>query len=93
MIDEQIKQISFSMCEQKEEEIKKAITHVIGRDNWTIEELKGRGSINIYPDKTELFVFDGVDLLRFYPIETKREKNSFGNIILKTTRNFERLYS
>jgi len=91
MVDEYVGQIISSMNSQKDEEIKKAISYKIGHDNWTIEEVTGRGEFKIFPDKTEIFAFDDVDLLHFEPIEIETENKSIG-ITLRTKQNFKRLY-
>lgn len=33
------------------------------------EEIKHRGRFEVYPDKTEIFVWDGQPILKFWPME------------------------
>lgn len=37
------------------------------------EEVKRRGRFEVYPDKTEIFVWDGEPLLKFWPMELNME--------------------
>ena len=38
-----------------------------------LEAFKQRGRFEIYPDKTEIFVWDGKPLIQFQPLEIKQE--------------------
>jgi hypothetical protein len=86
-----VSNISMGLMTQKEEQIKAAIDFMIGKP-WTIEEITGRGEFHLYPDKTEVFAFDGQELIRFYPIETVTEQKGHSTF-LKGKQNYELLYS
>lgn len=38
-----------------------------------VEAIRGRGHFEIYPDQSEVFVWDGKPLIRFMPPEIKQE--------------------
>lgn len=61
------KQLAEGMLVEKERLIKAAISHKLGRSNWTLADVKGRGEFIITPDKIETFCFDGMELIDFYP--------------------------
>lgn len=82
--------LSFEIVTQKEELIKEAINFMIG-SQWTIKDITGRGEILYYPDKTEVFVFDGKSLIRFYPCESETERRG-ESMFLRWTQNYELLY-
>lgn len=91
-MNEQIEKLAIDLGSQKKREIKQAISHVVGNDKWTIREITGRAEIRNYPDNTEVFVFDGIELLAFYPIETSIDTSAMG-VSLKATQKFRKLYA
>ena len=90
MIDQMISDMAEGVIAQKEEQIKAAIDYMIG-EPWSINDIAGRGEMKIYPDKTEVFVFDGVELIRFYPIETITEQKGISTFF-KLKQPYELLY-
>ncbi len=68
-MEEIIKQVLMDAASQKETFIKEAINKVLGTDDWDMIDIARRGEIKILPDKTEIFTFDGIDLLHFGPIK------------------------
>ena len=91
-MNEKIEKLAIDLGSQKEREIKQAISHVIGNDEWTIREITGRAEMRMYPDNTEIFVFDGIELLAFYPVETSIDTSVIG-VSLKATQKFRKLYA
>ncbi len=91
-MNEQIEKLAIDIGSQKERELKNAISHVIGNDKWSISDITGRAEMRRYPDNTEVFVFDGIELLVFYPIETSIDSNAIG-VSLKATQKFRKLYA
>lgn len=65
MIEQYTQNMAETLAAKKDELIKDAITHMIGHDRWTIDEIKDRGRFIIIQNKTETFTFDGVELLQF----------------------------
>lgn len=86
-----VSNISGGLMAQKEEQIKAAIDFMIG-ESWTIDDIVGRGEFHLYPDKTEVFTFDGRELIRFYPAETEIEQKGHSTF-LKGKQRYELLYS
>lgn len=66
-----IEKLAIGMVAQKENIIKDAITHAIGDDKWEMTDVAGRGHLRTLPDKTEIFSFDGVDLVALWPMKTE----------------------
>jgi hypothetical protein len=83
--------IATGLAAKKESEIKRAITHVIGNDEWTIADITGRGAIKILPDKTEIFSFDGVDLIHFGHMRTEIDNKNMG-IHMTVVQEYRLLY-
>ena len=90
MMDLAAKQISTAMVANKDQLITEAINNSIGK-GWTIGEIAGRGEIVVLPDKTETFVFDGVELLRFWPPVSEIDDSGMG-IKIKATQQYMELY-
>lgn len=45
-----------------------AVNHALGREDWTVEEVKDRGSLTYFGPNECLFMFDGVPLLELYMV-------------------------
>jgi len=89
-MSEKTDQLSHQIVAQKETVIKAGISSVLG-DDWMISDITGRGSITILPDKTEIFAFDGVDLIHFFHVETSIDHSHTG-IMMKATQKYKLLY-
>ena len=63
--------LAGQVVKEKDKLIKDAISHKIGSENWSITDIANRGEMSILPDKTEVFSFDGQELIRFWPATTK----------------------
>lgn len=81
---EQTKQLAHNLAAQKEKLIKDAITHLIG-DDWSIADVTGRGKFYLLPDKTEIFNFDGVDLIHFLHNRTEVDDSKTGMFMRAVT--------
>jgi hypothetical protein len=86
MMEKIMEQVAESVDAQKDQLMMAAITHQIGEE-WDLDQIKDRGEIKVFPDKTELFSFDGVDLISFRPPEFVLEGNS-----IKTLFDYKLLY-
>ena len=73
---------------KKEELLRRAISHKIGRNDWTVDEIKGRGYFLIDASKKETFYMDEEPLIEFYPINSNCKNN-----ILKVSQNYRILYT
>lgn len=67
-------EVTTALMRQKDVLIKRAIDHRLGED-WTVEEVTGRGCMVITPDKIETFEFDGVPLIEFLPFDSTMHDN------------------
>lgn len=72
VFEQKTMQLAHELASQKESVIKAAIKHHIGK-NWTDTDITGRGEFTVLPDGTEIFSFDGCELIHFY--HTKVEMN------------------
>ena len=70
----------LAMVARKDELIRQAINSVIG-DDWCIRDLIGRGEFLVLPDKTEIFKFDGVELIHFMPPRTEIDDSKVGMVV------------
>ena len=89
---DEAKMIVDSLSRNKERLIKNAIDHKMESKDWRIEDLTGRGEIKICPDKSEIFAFDGVDLIWFSAPKTEIDSSVKG-IYLRTVQEYQLLYS
>jgi len=89
-MDEFVRQLAVNVVRQKDQLIEEAITSQIG-NQWSVEEIDGRGTIKVLPDKTEIFAFDGVDLIHFYHIKTVMDYSRVG-VSAKATQEYRLLY-
>lgn len=90
-LNEIVMQLSTRIATEKEHLIKNAIIHCIGHDGWSIGDLTGRGEFKIQPDKTEIFAFDGQDLIHFMVAETSIDESHIG-IFARTAQKYQLLY-
>ena len=84
--------LTTGLASTKEGLIKAAITHQIGTYQWTISDITGRGEFKILPDKTEIFAFDGVDLIHFGHMRTEVDNGKTG-LYMRATQEYQLLYS
>jgi len=84
--------LSKELAVQKEKLIKDAINYKIGNSEWCIADLTGRGEMKILPDKTEIFAFDGQELIHFGNFRTEIDNKAMGWSI-KAVQEYRLLYS
>lgn len=68
-----VRDLSKDILQQKEKIIFKAITHVLG-DGWVIEDTNGRCTMEYHYNEREVFLFDGIPMVEFYPPEYDAEE-------------------
>jgi len=70
--------VSKSMGHGKDAVIMQAINDAgeTGITMANIEAIRQRGRFELYPDKTEIFIWDGKPLLKFYPLELNMENGT-----------------
>lgn len=90
-LEQKTMQLAHGLAVQKESLIKSAIEHCIGKD-WTIAEITGRGEFNIQPDNTEIFSFDGRELIHFYHTRTEVDSSHKG-IFMRVVIDYRLLYT
>ena len=89
-LEQKTMQLLHGHTAQKESLIKAAIEHCIGKD-WTIADIIGRGEFIIQPDKTEIFSFDGRELIHF---TTRIEvDNSRNGVFVSAVTEYRLLYT
>ena len=88
MISKYVEQLAENTAAWKDQRIREAINYKLGRSDWTLAEVRGRGVFNKTPDGIVTFAFDGEPLIEFHP----------GDIVtldaytVKSTQNFKLLY-
>lgn len=83
-------QLARGIVEQKEFLIKHAIEHCIGKD-WTVDDIKGRGEFTVLPDNTEVFSFDGQEMIHFYHTRVEVD-NSHKGTFMRALTDYRLLY-
>jgi hypothetical protein len=61
-------QLANAVMELREALIVDAVNHATGRADWTLEEVKGRGTLTYFGPNECLFMFDGQPLLELYMV-------------------------
>jgi len=88
---EQMNQLVHNLAVQKETLIKDTITRQIG-DEWTISDITGRGEFKIMPDRTEIFSFDGIELIHFYHTRTEIDDSRAG-LFMRAVVDYRLMYT
>lgn len=84
------KQISDGIEQKKDEIIKMAINHYLAKHDWWITDIIGRCNMNIFPDKTEVFQMDGINLVEIYPVMFKTEEQD-GITVLTAVQEYRQI--
>lgn len=87
---EHMEEVTKNMVSQKDEIISTEITKLVG-EGWTMADVKNKGVLKRMPDGTEVFAFDGVDLIQFYDVEFETKTEDFK--MLMTAKQRYRLLS
>lgn len=91
ILEQKTMQLAHGLASQKEALIRAAIDYCIG-ENWTIADITGRGAFTVLPDKTEMFSFDGRDLIHFFHTITEVD-NSHEGIFMRDVTEYRLLYA
>lgn len=67
MISEKAEALSISLAAGVDDILRKAIVTHTGSETIDLVELARHGRLAKFPDGTEIFSYDGVDLIRFWP--------------------------
>tara|TARA_R100000951_G_scaffold113184_1_gene114716 strand:- start:3619 stop:3900 length:282 start_codon:yes stop_codon:yes gene_type:complete len=59
-------QLANMVMEHRESLIVDAVNHALKREDWTLEEVKDRGTLTYFGPNECLFMFDGQPLLELY---------------------------
>lgn len=59
-------QLANMVMEYRDDLIVNAVNHAMERDDWTIEEVKDRGTLTYFGPNECLFMFDGRPMLELY---------------------------
>lgn len=68
-VKDQAEKIGIALARDKDKHIAQSITEYLGHDKWKIKDIAGRGQIKQYPNRTEVFELDGVELIKFSAVE------------------------
>lgn len=88
---EYTKQLATTMVDNRDKLIEKAITHVLG-DGWCITDITDRAAFVVLPDKTEIFTFDGINLIHFYHLRTEIDSNDTIGFNMHAVQDYKLLY-
>lgn len=77
-MNESANKLSAKVVSEMETLIRDAISTKIGSSDWCITDMAGRIAMSTFPDKTEVILFDGQELIRFFPVETSVESSGTG---------------
>lgn len=86
-----LEQLARTMAVETDAILREAVTRFLGRDTWTLDELKGRGVMQRLSSGIEIFVIDDVALVELHPItlENKhKDWNTMQPATLPATRQY-----
>ena len=83
-------QITRSPADKTDAVIRSAILKQSGKTELVLADVARFGVLKIYPDGTEIFAYDGLDLIRFFPIEISTVETK-GKTTLTAKRNYQLL--
>lgn len=78
------------MMDKRDDLIRLAINRQIGTD-WVLADIPERGLFRYEPDGSEVFSFDGVDLIQFFPMQSETVTDG-ASIKLVASRKYRELY-
>lgn len=78
-------QLASAMAAKTDAVLQEAITRFLGSDDWTLDELQGRGVMQHWPSGIDVFCLDGVALVELLPI-TVHDEHKGGSVVLHATR-------
>lgn len=79
-------QLGSATAAKTDNVLREAVTRFLGRDDWTLGELKDRGELKRWPSGVEVFFLDGVALVELYPVTVEHEKKG-GRAVISAKRN------
>jgi hypothetical protein len=74
MKSEIVNLLAEKMADSKEAVIREALNRAIGSENWTLNDIDGKVMFNYFPDGIHALVYDGIELILFYPKVVKTIK-------------------
>lgn len=80
-------QLGNIMAANTENILREAVTRFLGRNDWTLCELKGRGVLQRLPSGVDVFCLDGVALAELHPITVEREQKGASYTLHATRRH------
>lgn len=79
--------LGSAMAAKMDNILREAVARFLGRDDWTLGELKGRGALQRLPNGVEVFCLDGVALVELHPITVEHEQKGASHV-LHATRQY-----
>lgn len=86
--DEITRKTASQIADSFDQVIFEAVDKVTDSRRLSASEMMRRGSVARMPDGTEVFSFDGVEMVRFHPLEFKTEDIGC-KIVTTTTRRYQ----
>lgn len=80
-------QLGGAMSAKTDNILREAVTRFLGRADWTLGELKGRGALNRLPSGAEVFCLDGVAIVELFPVTVEHEQKGASHV-LHATRQY-----
>ena len=78
-------QLAGAMAANDDAVIREAINRWLGRDDWTLGEIQGRGVMQHQPNGKTVFCLDGVAIVELYPVTVTNERKG-GSTFLRASR-------
>ena len=91
LIGQLTSRLTTRLARKKEILLKNAISYKIGNYDWDIADLTSQGEIKISPDGTEIFAFDGQDLIHFGHLRIEAD-NTVPGYGMKAIQEYRLLY-
>lgn len=80
-------QLGSAMAAKTDNVLREAVTRFLGRDDWTLGELKDRGELKRWPSGIDVFCLDGVALVELYPVTVEHEQIGQSHVLHATRQH------
>jgi hypothetical protein len=80
-------QLGSAIAAKTDNILREAVSRFLGREDWVISELKGRGALNTLPSGVEVFCLDGVALVELHPVTVEHEQNGASHVLRATRQH------
>lgn len=88
MIEEKYQDVAKALAADSDELLRAAILRHTGQGDVVAADIKRFGVMKQLPDRSQIFAYDGVDLVRIWPVEVTTGLEGL-RVMLRATRRYQ----